>query len=176
MTIYTDNANGGVDIDLNPDDAKTKWLLENGYIGVKKPTKSQEDRGRTATSVPAKDDPTLAVNRENPVPVSKIAPHVANEGVDQNEGAETVLGKSRGLDAEVSVTAPKVKVTPHAKAGEEPKSEPELPNASLKEAIDKEQGQPPMPGKGAKPVEQTDWSLKDAIDKEQPAVTTGSPA
>ena len=173
MTTYTDNANGGVDIDL-PDGPKTDWLLEEGYIGLKKPTKSQEDRGRTATSVPAKDDPTLAINRETPVGISEMEPHVANEGVDQNEGAETVLGKDRGLKAKVSDTAPTVKVTSHAKAGLDPAADTDE-GSSLKSAIDKEQGQPPLPGKGVKVVETEDTSLKDAINKEQPPVTAGPP-
>lgn len=118
MTVYTDNTNAGVDIDLDPDAPKTKWLLENGYLGVKKPTKSQEDRGREATSVPAAQDPTLAVNREKPVGISEIPPHVANADVDQNAAAETVHGKNMGLEADqVAPTGPKAKVTTHKDAG-----------------------------------------------------------
>lgn len=174
MTVYTDNTNGGVDIDLNPDDAKTKWLLEQGYLGVKKPTKGQEDRGRTATSVPASQDPTLAINREDPVPVDKIKAHVANEGVDQNEGAETVHGSNMGLEADqVGAPGPAVKVTTHKDAGKEPVGDE---GSSLKSAIEKEQGQPPLPGKGKAPVEDAGSSLKEAIDKEQPATTAGRPA
>lgn len=118
MTIYTDNTNAGVDIDLDPDAPKTKWLLENGYLGVKKPTKSHEDRGRTATSVPAAEDPTLAINREKPVGVNEIEPHVAND--DEPAPVEVVHGKNMGLEADqVAPTGPDAKVRTHKNAGKE---------------------------------------------------------
>ena len=67
--------------------------------------------------MPASDDPTLAENREKPVPVDKIKPHLANENPEAAEG-ETTLGKSMGLDAKVDkATAPAVKVTSHKDAG-----------------------------------------------------------
>lgn len=174
MTVYTDNTNAGVDIDLEPDAPKTKWLLEQGYIGVKKPTKAQVDRGRNATSVPASEDPTLAINREKPVGVNEIEPHVANDG--DVEGTEVVHGKNMGLEAEqVAPTGPDAKVRTHKNAGLDA-SVSDDEGASLKSAIDKEQGQPPLPGKGKPAAEVPDTSLKDAIDKEQPTSTVGRPA
>jgi hypothetical protein len=175
MTLYTDNANGGVDIDLDPADGKTKWLLENGYLGIKSPKKADEDRGRYATSAAAKDDPTLAANREAPVPVAKLKPHVAND--DQDTSGETVLGRDRGLDADLVGNvdqAPKAKFKSNAKAGEIPVVDTATQDTSLKAAIDKDQGQPkPLQPKEAAP-EQSD--LKKAIDKGTEDVTTGSPA
>lgn len=50
------------------------WYVENGYAhadGAKQP----DDFGHLATSVPAKQDPTLAENREVP---GDPEPHVAN--------------------------------------------------------------------------------------------------
>jgi hypothetical protein len=119
MTIYTDNTNGGVDIDLDADAAKTKWLLEQGYIGKKRTGKKDEERGRDATSVPAAEDPTLAVNRESPVPIGSIEPHLAN-GDDEGDTGETTHGKNMGLEAEaVAETGPDVKVRTHKNAGTE---------------------------------------------------------
>jgi hypothetical protein len=175
MTIYTDNTNGGVDIDLNPDDKQTKWLLAEGYVGLKKPTKKDEDRGRYMTSPPASDDPTLAINRESPTPVDKLKPHIANDDVDTDAGV-TTLGANAGLEAKPVGNvdqAPKVKFTSHAKAGEIPAIDDTAETSSLKEAIDKEQGQPkPFQPKETAPEES---DLKKAIDKEQPAVTTPVP-
>jgi hypothetical protein len=176
MAKYTDNANGGAEIELDATDPRTKFLIEEGYVGKPKVTEKDDERGKYATSVAAKDDPRLAINREDPTPVNKQRGHIANADIGP-EGGETILGKDRGLDAKVTDTAPKVKVTAHAKAGELPevdRKEPE--NSSLKEGIDKEQGQPDEPKLGK--VEKTDPgnSLKEAIDKKQPDVTTPVPA
>ena len=176
MAKYTDNANGGADIELDAADPKTKWLLEQGYIGKPKTTEKDDERGKYATSVPAKEDPTLAINREEPRKLAGAKGFLSNDGVEP-EGGETVLGKDRGLDAKVSDTAPKVKVTAHAKAGELPEADTKEPeNTSLKEGIDKQQDNPPPPKQT--PVEKTDPgnSLKEQIDKEQPDVTTPVPA
>ena len=115
MTTYVDHTNAGSDVEIE-DAAKAKFLLENGYISRKgKPSEKDAERGLYATSVPADSDPTLAENREKPVPVNKIPAHVANEG-DEAQG-ETVHGKNMGLDAEpVAATGPKVKVDAKAKA------------------------------------------------------------
>ena len=175
MTVFTDNANGGVDIDLDPADGKTKWLLENGYLGVKSPKKADEDRGRYATSEPAKNDPTLAINREAPTPVDKLKPHVAND--EQPAGGETTLGKDRGLNADLVGNvdqAPKAKFKSSADAGKIPDTDTATEGTSLKAEIDKQQGQPkPLQPKETAP-EQSD--LKKAIDKGTEEVTTGSPA
>jgi len=173
MTIFTDNANGGVDIDLDPADGNTKWLLENGYLGIKSPKKADADRGRYATSEPAKNDPTLAANRETPVPVEKLKPHVANDDVDTTGG--TVLGNNRGLEADLvgnTDQAPQAKFKSSADAGKVAVADaPE--GVSLKAAIDKEQGQPkPLQPKEPAP-EQTD--LKVAIDKATPEASTPVP-
>jgi hypothetical protein len=176
MTLYTDNSNGGVDIDLDPADGKTKWLLENGYLGIKSPKKADEDRGRYATSEPAKNDPTLAANREAPVPNDKLKPHVANGG-DEDQQGETTLGKDRGLEAPLVGNldqAPKAKFKSNPDAGKIPAVDTTTEDTSLKAAIDKEQGQPkPLQPKETAP-EKSD--LKVAIDKGTEDVTTGSPA
>ena len=117
MTTYLDATNGNKEIELDSTAEKTKWLLAMGYLSIKKPLKRDEDRGREATSVPAKEDPTLAANREAPVPVSQIEPHLANEDADV-EGGETTHGKNMGLDAEpVNATGPKVEIKGSKDAG-----------------------------------------------------------
>jgi hypothetical protein len=175
MAVYTDHTNGGVDIDLDPNDSQTKWLLAEGYLGLKKPGKKDEDRGRYITSPPASDDPTLAINRESPTPVSKLKPHVANDGEPDADAGTTTLGANAGLEAKPVGNvdqAPNVKFKSNAKAGQEPTSDAE--SASLKDAIDKEQGQPkPLQPKESAPDES---DLKKAIDKEQPPATTPVPA
>lgn len=116
-TTYLDATNGNAEVSLK-DDAKTKWLLDNGYLTLPKPGKKDEDRGLTATSPPASADPTLAENREKPTPVDKFEPHLANGDDDPSENAETVHGRHMGLDAEpVGNPGPDVKVTTHKDAG-----------------------------------------------------------
>jgi hypothetical protein len=146
MAKYTDNTNGGVEVDRDPADPTTKWLLEQGYLGKVKTSDKDGNRGLVATSTPAKDDPTLAANREKPTPVDKIKPHLAN-GDDTGDTGETVHGKHMGLDAEVTSTAPTVKVKPNAAAG-----------------------------KDAGVSDDTGASLKPEIDKGTEKVTTGTPA
>lgn len=113
---YLDATNGGAEVDLDANDARTKWLVAEGYLV--KPSEKDEERGVYQTSEPAKGDPTLAENRERPVPVDKLKPHVANDA--EPAAAETVHGKNMGLEAEPVGNvdqAPKVKVTTHKDAG-----------------------------------------------------------
>jgi hypothetical protein len=177
MATYTDNSNGGVDVTVD-DAAKAEWLLNEGYVGKKRTTEKDEERGIYAVSAPAKNDPTLAENREKPTGVNEQKPHVANDGTEGE--TETVLGKDRGLDAKpVGNTdqAPKVKFTPHAKAGDF-ETVDDLETNSLKKEIEKAQPNPPEPKIGKlerDEVEEKNASLKDEIDKQQPPVTTPGP-
>ena len=139
-TTYLDATNGNAEVELDPSDAKTKWLLSEGYLTIVKPKKADEDRGRDMTSVPAQFDPTLAVNREKPTPVNDIPPHVAN-GDDEGDEGETTHGANMGLDADpVGNTdqAPDVKITTHKDAGTEGAVEGGS-DASLKEDIAKQE-------------------------------------
>ena len=118
MTTYVDHTNGGVDVDIT-DETKAKWLLDQGYISPKTKSKAKDAdvRGIYATSPAAKDDPTLAENREAPVPVDKLEPHLANGG-DEGDSGETVHGKDMGLGVEPKGgQVPDVKVTTHKDAG-----------------------------------------------------------
>lgn len=110
MTTYVDHTNAGADVVID-DEAKANWLLSQGYISKKTASKAKDadQRGIYVTSPPADQDPTLAENRERPVPVNKIEPHVANDA--EPEGTEVAHGKNMGLDAEqVAPTGPEVEI------------------------------------------------------------------
>lgn len=111
-TVYIDHTNGGKETtDIDP--KQVDFLLSQGYISKKGGNK--EDFGRTATAPAAKDDPTLAANREAPVAPNALKPHVSNM---ESPGGETTLGKDRGLDAAPKgAHLPKVKVTSDKDAG-----------------------------------------------------------
>lgn len=122
MTTYVDHTNAGADVEIE-DEAKAKFLLENGYISPKTKSKAKDadQRGLYATSVPAAADPTLAENREAPVPVNKIEPHVANDA--EPEGTEVAHGKNMGLGAEpVAPTGPEVEVKADKPGAKAPKA------------------------------------------------------
>lgn len=126
MTTYIDHTNAGAEVEID-DAAKAKWLLDNGYISPKTPSKAKDadQRGVYATSPPADEDPTLAENREAPTPVDKIKPHLANDG-DEGQTGETVHGKNMGLDAEpVADGGPDVKV----KTGKTPAKQAKVSDA-----------------------------------------------
>ena len=107
---YIDHSNGGAVVDIDED--RAPWLLSQGYISeVKTPKDADEERGRYATSPPADEDPTLAQNREKPVGVADMEPHLANDG-DEGDTGETILGNDRGLDAEVRPGAPEAQFKP----------------------------------------------------------------
>jgi hypothetical protein len=110
MTTYIDHTNAGAEVEIT-DEAKAKWMLDNGYISPKTASKAKDadQRGVYVTSPPADKDITLAENREQPTPPSKIEPHVANDV--EPEGTEIVHGKNMGLDAEpVAPTGPEVEI------------------------------------------------------------------
>ena len=81
----------GETVDLPSDEAQ--WYLQNGYVSRVRGTED-DDFGKLATSSDAKDDPTLAENREKPEPPK---PHLANVDVpvtsDQLEVDTTEKGK-----------------------------------------------------------------------------------
>lgn len=126
MTTYIDHTNAGAEVEID-DAAKAKWLLDNGYISPKTPSKAKDadTRGIYATSPPADQDITLAENRERPSSPDKIKPHVAND--DGATGGETVHGKNMGLDADLVSpdTAPTVKIN----TGKTPASKPKVADA-----------------------------------------------
>lgn len=110
MTTYIDHTNAGVEVEIT-DEAKAKWMLDNGYISPKTASKAKDadQRGIYVTSPPADKDITLAENREQPTPASKIEPHVANDA--EPEATEVAHGKNMGLDAEpVAPTGPDVEI------------------------------------------------------------------
>lgn len=110
---YIDHTNGGKEI-TGVDPKQVDFLVSQGYISPVGGNK--DDFGRTATAPAAKDDPTLAANREAPVPNDQLEPHIAN--ADQGaEKRETTVGKHLGLDAKPAAGSPDVKVKPNAKAG-----------------------------------------------------------
>ncbi len=67
MQVITTSPVEGVDsgTKITVDAAKGEWLVQNGYATAID-AKADESFGLLATSSKAKDDPTLAANREGP--------------------------------------------------------------------------------------------------------------